>query len=364
MEIMPRARELGVPFEGMPGSYNAITDVPGVEVGHVTLINGEAKQRVTGQGPVRTGVSTIFPRGRVAVDGVAAGSFILNGMGEMTGLHYVQEVGALHGPIVLTNSLSVGMAHQATLEWHVQHEKNTAALFAKTIPVVAETWDGRLNDVYGFHVKKEHVFDALDKARGGPVAEGNVGGGTGMVCYQLKGGIGTSSRRVVVGEENFTVGVLVQANHGSRKQLMVAGVPVGRKLDVPIPKDSDKPQGNSIIIVVATDAPVAPLHLNAVSKRATLGLACTGAIAEQSSGDIVVAFSTSQPVPPEDPRRIAASVLPFGALDPIFHGVIRATEEAIINALVAARTMAGIDGVVVESIPHDRLQAILQSYGR
>ena len=368
----PRARDLGVPFEGSPGAHNAITDVAGVEVGHTTLIRGEGPLKV-GLGPVRTGVTVIFPLGKAAAEGAAAGYFVLNGTGEMTGAIQMDEHGLLYGPLALTNTLSVGSVGQALVAWSIEHVKDEMDLYARTIPTVAETWDGPLNDIYGFHVKSEHVFAALDAAASGPVAEGNVGGGTGMVVYGLKGGIGTASRVVAREAGGWTVGVLVQANHGTLEQLTVAGVPVGRRLAEArsrqggvrsTPPARGRQGAGSIIIVVATDAPLAPTHVKRIARRAALGLARTGSIAHNGSGDIIVAFSTRNRARPSGSALTTWEVVPDEQFDPLFDATVQATEEAVINALVAAETMTGADGVTVEALPHDRLRELLRRHGR
>jgi D-aminopeptidase len=358
--IKPRARDLGVPFEGTPGPLNAITDVSGVEVGLVTLISGEGKLEV-GKGPVRTGVTVVLPRGKTKSDPVMAGWFSLNGNGEMTGTTWVDESGFLEGGVFITNTHSVGTVRDAAIEWTVAKSSSHQPW---SLPVVAETWDGTLNDINGFHVKPTHVFDAINQARSGPVAEGNVGGGTGMVCYQFKGGTGSASRRLPAGAGGYTVGALVQANHGLRSQLLVAGAPVGAEIPVPARREGGEGEMGSIIIVLATDAPLLPHQLKRVARRASLGLARTGATSGNGSGDIFIAFSTANPG--------AASAAPVGSvqmlsndrINALFNGAVYATEEAIINALVAAETMRGANGQVIEALPHDRLQAVLKKYGR
>lgn len=353
----PRARALGVPFEGTPGPLNAITDVAGVEVGQVTLVSGEGKLEV-GRGPVRTGVTAIHPRGRDSVDPVAAGSFALNGNGEMTGLAWLQESGFLEGPVVLTNTHSVGLARDAVIAWQSKHG-GLAQPWG--LPVVAETWDGWLNDIDGFHVRQSHVFEALDSARGGPVAEGSVGGGTGMVCFEFKCGIGTASRRLPATAGGYTVGVLVQANFGLRRHLLVAGVPVGREIREGTFRDEE---AGSIIIVVATDAPLLPHQLDRLARRATLGLARTGSVSMNGSGDLFVAFSTANPGLALAKQAVPATMLPNPAMNPVFEATAQATEEAITNALVAGETMTGIDGHRVLGIPHAQLREVLAKYGR
>ena len=353
----PRARDLGVPFDGTPGPLNAITDVAGVEVGQVTLVAGEGKLEV-GRGPVRTGVTAIHPRGKASNDPVFAGSFALNGNGEMTGLAWLSESGFLEGPVVLTNTHSVGLARDAVIAW--QNRRGPGAQ-AWGLPVVAETWDGWLNDINGFHVKDAHVFRALDEARGGPVDEGGVGGGTGMVCFEFKGGIGTASRRLEARNGGYTLGVLVQANFGLRRQLTVAGVPVGREIAEGTFREDET---GSIIIVIATDAPLLPHQLERLARRAAMGLARTGSVAMNGSGDLFVAFSTANAGVALASSAVPALVLPNGATNPLFTATVQATEEAIVNALVGGETMVGIDGHRVLGLPHDRLREILARYGR
>ena len=353
----PRARDLGVPFDGTPGPLNAITDVAGVEVGQVTLVAGEGRLEV-GRGPVRTGVTAIHPRGKASNDPVFAGSFALNGNGEMTGLAWLSESGFLEGPVVLTNTHSVGLARDAVIAW--QNRRGPGAQ-AWGLPVVAETWDGWLNDINGFHVKEAHVFRALDEAQGGPVEEGGVGGGTGMVCFELKGGIGTSSRRLEARHGGYTLGVLVQANFGLRRQLTVAGVPVGREITEGTFRDDE---AGSIIIVIATDAPLLPHQCDRLARRAAMGLARTGSVAMNGSGDLFVAFSTANPGLALAKSAVPALVLPNEAMNPLFTATVQATEEAIVNALVGGETMVGIDGHRVLGLPHDRLREILARYRR
>src|SRR5262245_6593388 len=285
----PRARDLGIPFDGTPGALNAITDVKGVEVGHTTLISGEGKLEV-GKGPVRTGVTAIHPRGKSSNDPVFAGWFSLNGNGEMTGTTWIEESGFLEGPVMITNTSSVGVVRDAVIAWQLRQFSKTMQPWG--LPVVAETWDGWLNDISGFHVRQQHVFDALDNARSGPVAEGNVGGGTGMVCFEFKGGIGTASRKLNERQGGYTVGALVQSNFGLRPQLLIAGAPVGRELTDGAFRQREN---GSIIIVVATDAPLMPHQLKRLARRAAMGLARTGSSAGNSSGDIFVAFSKANP---------------------------------------------------------------------
>jgi len=352
----PRARELGVPFEGTPGPFDAITDVAGVEVGHTTLISGDS---------VRTGVTVVLPEGKRGKNQVFAGWFTLNADGEMTGTTWIEESGILEGPVAITNTHSVGTVHQAVIEWSVRNVEG----LSWSLPVVAETWDGGLNDINGFHVKREHVFAAIESASSGPVAEGNVGGGTGMRAYEFKGGIGTSSRVVDAGKGRFTVGVLVQANYGLRPQLRVAGAPVGLEIPDLLPEGRDSENAaisdGSIIIVVATDAPVLPHQLKRIAKRASLGLGRNGSIASNGSGDIFIAFSTfHKDIGSEEGGLYDLKMLGNSDLNPLFRATVEASEEAVINAMVAAETMTGRNGLKVHAIPHDRLREALRKYNR
>jgi L-aminopeptidase/D-esterase-like protein len=351
-----------VPFDGAPGPLDAITDVKGVEVGHSTIIRGEGKL-VVGQGPVRTGVTAILPRGRGLDDPVFGAWFSLNGNGEMTGTTWLEESGFLDGPVMITNTHSVGVVRDAVINWRVKHGPPDASGYWWSLPIVAETWDGLLNDVNGFHVKPENAFEALDSARGGRVAEGNVGGGTGMVCFEFKGGIGTASRVLTAKDGGYTVGVLVQCNCGRRAQLRIAGVPVG--LEVPEqPAYGREEESGSIIIVVATDAPLLPHQMKRLARRASMGLARNGSISGNGSGDIFVAFSTAN-AKADDPRGVQSlSMLPNDRMDPLFAATVEATEEAIVNAMVGAATMVGADSHKVIALPHDRLRAALKKYGR
>jgi L-aminopeptidase/D-esterase-like protein len=360
----PRARQLGIPFEGTPGALNAITDVKGIEVGHTTLIRGEGKL-VEGQGPVRTGVTVVCPRGKQSNDPVFAGWFSLNGNGEMTGTTWVEESGFMEGPLGITNTHSVGVVRDSIIGWSVARGVQFQAF---SLPVVAETWDGRLNDANGFHVKREHVYEALDKASGGPVAEGNVGGGTGMIAFGFKGGIGTSSRRLTAEAGGYTVGVLVQANFGSRPQLTIAGVPVGAELTCdkyPCPgtPPPQKREG-SIIVAVATDAPLLAHQLKRLARRVSMGIARTGSISGNGSGDIFIAFSTANAGAARAKDTASLTMFSNNRMDPLFSATIQATEEAIINAMVAAETMVGRDGVRVVALPHEPLRQLLKRYGR
>jgi len=354
-----RAREVGVPFDGTPGRLNAITDVEGVEIGQTTLILGEGPLK-RGVGPVRTGVTAILPRGKRRREAVFAGWFSLNGKGEMTGTTWVEESGLLEGPVMLTNTLSVGVVRDAVVAWQLTHEPQFSPPWTK--PVVAETWDGYLNDIFGFHIKQEHAFDALDEARPGPVAEGNVGGGTGMICHEFKGGIGTSSRKLNEKQGGYTVGVLVQANYGRRDQLRIAGVPVG--IEITDQTIWPKQESSSIIVVAATDAPLLPHQLKRVARRIALGIARNGGTSENGSGDIFIAFSTANTNAGGQREEIELRMLPNNKMDPLFEATVQATEEAIINALIAAETMTGIDNHIVISIPHDQLKHVLKKYNR
>ena len=356
----PRARDLGVPFDGTPGPLNAITDVVGVTVGHATIIKGQGTL-VVGQGPVRTGVTAIFPRGATNGDPVFGGWFTLNGNGEMTGTTWLEESGFLAGPVMITNTHSVGVVRDAVIEWLVRKGFE----FDWSLPVVAETWDGSLNDINGFHVTKAHAFAALDSAHGGPVTEGNVGGGTGMICNQFKGGIGTASRRLPADRGGYTIGVLVQCNYGSRARLSIAGVPVGQEIPDLLPtRDTISSERGSIIIVVATDAPLLPHQLKRIAKRASLGVGRLGGTGGNPSGDIFVAFSIANPGAAKPDASVVVTMLPNERIDPLFQATIQATEEAIVNAMVAAETMTGINGMRVYALPHERLRAALRKYNR
>jgi L-aminopeptidase/D-esterase-like protein len=383
-QARPRAGDLDLPIGGGRGPLNAITDVAGVEVGHTTLISGSGRLEV-GRGPVRTGVTVIHPRGKASADPVFAAWFTLNGNGEMTGTTWLEESGVLEGPIAITNTHSVGVVRDAILQWQVTRP----GLQPWGLPVVGETYDGGLNDVNGFHVKPEHVFAALDGASSGPVAEGNVGGGTGMVCHQFKGGIGTASRRLPPEAGGYTVGVLVQCNYGARRDLRVAGMPVGetitdllpciasadptvrpnvRRCD-PQPGSESRPDDaegdvGSIIVVVATDAPLLPHQLKRVVTRVSLGIGRTGGFGGNSSGDIFVAFSTANPGAAGAGESVRVEMLPNARINPLFYATVQATEEAIVNALLAAETMTGADDYRVYGLPADRLTAALRRYGR
>ena len=359
-QTKPRARDLGVPFDGTPGPLNAITDVKGVEVGHTTLISGDGPLKV-GVGPVRTGVTAILPRGKESRDSVFAGWFTLNGNGEMTGTTWVEESGFLDGPVMITNTHSVGVVRDAVIAWKVRRGQPDIEGYWWSLPVVAETWDGYLNDINGFHVKSEDAFHALDTAHAGAVEEGNVGGGTGMICNDFKGGIGTASRRLDAKHGGYVVGVLVQCNYGDRDQLRIAGVPVGR--EIPEGKFRNKDVG-SIIVVVATDAPLIPTQLKRVAKRVSLGLGRDGSYSGDGSGDIFIAFSTANPGASSTKGLRQLTMLPNDSIDSIFLATVQATEEAVINAMVAAETMTGINNRTVMALPHDRLREVLKKYDR
>jgi len=357
-QTKPRARDLGVPFDGTPGPLNAITDVKGVEVGHTTLISGEGSQKA---GVVRTGVTAVLPRGKDSNDPVFAGWFTENGNGEMTGTTWVEESGFLEGPVMITNTHSVGTVRDAVIRWRVKRRGPDKEGYSWSLPIVAETWDGYLNDINGFHVTPENAFSALESAHTGPVAEGNVGGGTGMICNEFKGGIGTASRVLDSKYGGYTVGVLVQCNYGQRDQLRIAGVPVGR--EIPGQKVWDDDVG-SIIVVVATDAPLIPTQLKRVAKRVTLGLGRDGSYSGDGSGDIFIAFSTANSGEASSRGLRQLTMLPNDQINPVFLATVQATEEAVINALVAAETMTGVNGHTVVALPHDRLREVLQKYNR
>jgi D-aminopeptidase len=363
----PRARDLGVPFDGTPGSLNAITDVSGITIGHTTLISGEGKLEI-GKGPVRTGVTAVLPRGKQSMnDPVFAGWWSLNGNGEMTGTTWVEESGFLEGPVMITNTHSVGVVRDAVIQWRVAHGQPDPTGYWWSLPVVAETWDGWLNDINGFHVKPEHAFHAIDSAHSGPVEEGNVGGGTGMICNEFKGGIGTSSRKLDAKDGGYTIGVLLQCNYGVRPNLRIAGVPVGRE----IPEDPaygsasfGEVDRGSIIVVVATDAPLVSHQLKRLARRVSLGIGRNGSISGNGSGDIFIAFSTANPGAAGADHVVDLKMLPNDKIEPVFAATVQATEEAIINAMVAAETMTGIENHRVIALPHEKLRAVLKKYNR
>jgi D-aminopeptidase len=346
----PRARDLGVPFDGAPGSLNAITDVAGVEVGHTTLI---------AEPGVRTGVTVVWPRGKASDDLAFSGWFSQNGNGEMTGTTWIEESGFLDGPVMITNTHSVGVVRDAFIQWRAKLGK----LSSWSLPVVAETYDGFLNDINGFHVKPEHVVSALENATSGHVTEGAVGGGTGMVCYGFKGGIGTASRRT----GDYTVGVLVQCNCGRREQLTIAGVPVGREIGTSAVAQNQpgiQEDVGSIIIVIATDAPLLPHQLKRLARRATMGLARTGSTSGNGSGDIFIAFSTANATAAKRTGVQDLKMLANDQMNNMFTATVEATEEAIVNAMVGAETMTGFQGHRVDALPHDRLRDALRKYNK
>jgi L-aminopeptidase/D-esterase-like protein len=383
---VPDARALGIPLTGTPGRFNAITDVAGVEVGHTTLILGDGRL-VVGEGPVRTGVTAILPRGREAGDSTFAAWFSLNGNGEMTGTTWIEESGLLESPILITNTHSVGVVRDAVIDWMKQRDPT----FLWALPVVAETYDGSLNDINGFHVKPEHAFGALDGARSGPVEQGAVGGGTGMRCHGFKGGIGSASRVLPASQGGYTVGVLVQCNQGARRDLRIAGVPVGEMMPAPtacyadrdVPSEDRRagvpfcdeagagfpdgrmepiPEGaGSIIIVLATDAPVLPTQLKRLVTRTSLGLARIGGMGYNGSGDIFLAFSTAnRRAAAERSEVVALEMLPNDGINSLIAATVHATEEAILNAMLAAETLTGINGYTVPALPQDRLRGIME----
>jgi D-aminopeptidase len=369
-----RARDYGIPFNGTTGIHNSITDVSGVTVGHTTIIRGEGPLH-KGEGPVRTGVTAILPHGKEFIP-VYANFYALNGNGDMTGTHWISESGFLETPILITNTGNVGIVRDATWQWMDEHKYYTPFFkdYWYAYPVVAETYDGILNDINGQHVKKEHVYRALDSAKSGPVTEGGVGGGTGMICYGFKGGIGTSSRIVNKDAGGYTIGILVQANHGGRSQLTIAGVPVGKQLTDTLPVrlegstgaivSTQEKETGSIIIVLATDAPLLPHQLKRLAQRIPLGLTRTGAIGGNGSGDIFIAFSTANKNAFSNTDEEQVQTMPNEKMNALFTATIEATEEAIINALFAGQTMEGINGNKVYGLPIDRVVQIMKQYNR
>lgn len=364
-----RARDLGIPLDGKPGQLNAITDVKGIEVGHTTLISGEGKL-VVGEGPIRTGVTAVLPRGK-NYDPVFAGWYSLNGNGEMTGTTWVDESGFLEGPISITNTHSVGVVRDAVVEWQFKNKQFNPLTEEPDVfwalPVVAETYDGDLSDINGFHVKKEHVFSALNNAKPGPVPEGNVGGGTGMRCHGFKGGIGTSSREIEIDSTTYTLGVIVQANYGTRNSLTIAGVPVGKEIsDLKTIWDPLKPEEDrgSIIVIVATDAPLLPHQLKRLARRVPIGISRLGGYGGNYSGDIFIAFSTANPRAADREKAPLLKMIPNDKMSGLFEATAQATEESILNALVAAETMIGKNNTTVFELPEERVIEILKKYGR
>lgn len=367
----PRARDLAVPFEGITGPYNAITDVKGVEVGYSTIIAGSG-ENLAGKGPIRTGVTAIFPRGKAQkFSPVFANWYSLNGNGEMTGTTWLTESGFLETPIMITNTNSVGVVRDAVLKWYVDTDWYRGEEWWYTYPVVAETYDGFLNDIYGFHVKEEHVLEAINNAATGKIAEGNVGGGTGMMCLGFKGGTGTSSRIVKIKGETYTLGTLVQANFGRRPNLTIAGVPVGMELldtltnELKLPPQSYRKEGDgSIIVVVATDAPLLPHQLKRIAQRVTIGIGRTGGFGTNGSGDIFIAFSTANPDAFQRSDFAKVDMLANDEIDPLLEATVQSVEEAIINAMIAAETMEGINGNKSYALPHGLLVDVLKKYNR
>lgn len=367
----PRARDLGVPFEGTPGPWNAITDVKGVEVGYSTIISGSG-QNVAGKGPVRTGVTALFPRGKARkFSPVYANWYSLNGNGEMTGTTWVTESGFLETPVMITNTNSVGVVRDAVLKWYVDTDWYRGGNWWYTYPVVAETYDGFLNDIYGFHVTEDHVREAIARAASGPLAEGNVGGGTGMMCLGFKGGTGTASRLVSYQDTTYTLGVLVQSNFGSKRNLTVAGVPVGMELKDTLnyvfnaPPQSRRQEGDgSIIVIVATDAPLLPHQLKRLAQRVPLGIGIVGGRGSNGSGDIFLAFSTANESAFNREVNTLVETLSNDQITPLLEATVQAVEEAIINAMVAAETMEGNNGNKAFALPHDLLKETLKKYNR
>jgi len=359
-QTKPRARDLGVPFDGRAGAFNAITDVKGVEVGYATLVSG------SGKSAVRTGITAILPQGRNYVGRLFAAWHTLNGNGEMTGTTWIEESGAFGGPVMITNTHSVGIVRDAVIEWGARRPSKGGYSGDFSLPVVAETWDGFLNDINGFHIKKEHVFAALDTAKSGAIAEGNVGGGTGMVAHQFKAGTGTASRILTKENGGYTIGVLVQANYGARRLLKIAGVPVGKEITDLLPAEgkADTDSG-SIIVIVATDAPLLSHQLKRVVTRVSLGIGLMGGLGGNSSGDIFLAFSIANAAEASKDTGITnIAALPNEKINPLFEATVQATEEAIVNALIAAETMTGYNGNKVYALPHDRLKTTLKKYNR
>ncbi len=355
-----RAREWGIPFEGIPGELNAITDVAGVQIGHSTIIKGSGRLKA-GKGPIRTGVTAILPTGR-KYRPVFASHATLNGNGELTGTAWIDESGFLEEPILFTNTHSVGAVYEASIHWRREqsfHGSNNETGWA-SLPVVGETWDGRLNDIHGHHVKRKHVFEALDSAQAGPVPEGNVGGGTGMVCHRFKSGIGTASR---ITRSGYALGAIVQANYGRREDLTIAGIRVGQQLTDLMPeydRANTTAQGNSILVVIATDAPLLPHQLRRLCNRVPLGIGRTGGYGANSSGDFFLAFSTAEIETTDNEELRSITMLSNKSIDQLFLATVQATEEAILNALVAAETMEGINGNIVHALPIERLMKMLE----
>jgi D-aminopeptidase len=364
----PRARDLGIPFPGQPGKFNAITDVKGVEVGYSTIISGQGKN-VLGKGPVRTGVTAILPTGKVNRP-VFSNWYALNGNGEMTGTTWITESGFLETPIMITNTNSVGVVRDAVLKWFVEKNWYKEDLWY-TYPVVAETYDGILNDIYGFHVQESHAYEALNSAASGPIKEGNVGGGTGMMCLGFKGGTGTASRVIRYKDTTYTVGVLLQANFGGKRNFTIAGVPVGRELrdtlnyEIHAPAASRRQEGDgSVIVVVATDAPLSPVQLKRLAARVPIGIGLVGGRGENGSGDIFIAFSTANTGAFDRDSTTRIDLFSNDLINPLFEATVQSVEEAVINAMVAAETMEGVNGNKAHALPHSRVIEILRKYKR
>ena len=365
----PRARDIGVQFEGTPGRFNAITDVKGVEVGHSTIIIGSGKNEI-GKGPVRTGITAIFPRGK-KFNPVYANWYSLNGNGEMTGTTWVTESGFLETPIMITNTNSVGVVRDAVLKWFVDTNWYGDDQWWYTYPVVGETYDGFLNDIYGFHVQEKHVYEAIENAKSGPVAEGNIGGGTGMLTLGFKGGIGTSSRKVKINNKTYTLGAIVQSNFGSKRNLTISGVPIGKELKDTLnlvfnaPPANKRQEGDgSIIVIVATDAPLFPHQLKRIAHRIPLGIGAVGGIGSNGSGDIFLAFSTANPKAFNRKNSGTVKTFPNDKISPLFEATVQVVEESIVNAMIAAETMEGINNNKAYALPHGKLMEILKKYNR
>ena len=365
----PRARDIGVQFEGTPGRFNAITDVKGVEVGHSTIIIGSGKNEI-GKGPVRTGVTAIFPRGK-KFNPVYANWYSLNGNGEMTGTTWVTESGFLETPIMITNTNSVGVVRDAVLKWFVDTNWYGDDQWWYTYPVVGETYDGFLNDIYGFHVQEKHVYEAIENAKSGPVAEGNIGGGTGMLTLGFKGGIGTSSRKVKINNKTYTLGAIVQSNFGSKRNLTISGVPIGKELKDTLnlvfnaPPANKRQEGDgSIIVIVATDAPLFPHQLKRIAHRIPLGIGAVGGRGSNGSGDIFLAFSTANPKAFNRKNSGTVKTFPNDKISPLFEATVQVVEESIVNAMIAAETMEGINNTKAYALPHGKLMEILKKYNR
>ena len=365
----PRARDIGVQFEGTPGRFNAITDVKGVEIGHSTIIIGSGKNEI-GKGPVRTGVTAIFPRGK-KFNPVYANWYSLNGNGEMTGTTWVTESGFLETPIMITNTNSVGVVRDAVLKWFVDTNWYGDDQWWYTYPVVGETYDGFLNDIYGFHVQEKHVYEAIENAKSGPVAEGNIGGGTGMLTLGFKGGIGTSSRKVKINNKTYTLGAIVQSNFGSKRNLTISGVPIGKELKDTLnlvfnaPPANKRQEGDgSIIVIVATDAPLFPHQLKRIAHRIPLGIGAVGGRGSNGSGDIFLAFSTANPKAFNRKNSGTVKTFPNDKISPLFEATVQVVEESIVNAMIAAETMEGINNNKAYALPHGKLMEILKKYNR